>query len=283
MAETSTPRFSELSRSYGTNWTRANVSTLFDWINIAAFNIRCLELCIDRYRKVLRYQMILSMVLSTSSGTLSVSQFGLSESQTVDFWIRIIFTVFSFMIALGSGALKVYQIQERLEAAIRLKNEWTVFSTNIASELQLPIELRHDALYTIDKYKNKYLDLLKTEMDVTDSIKKQVAAELPLPAGMSFDILSLSRILMDICISEMNDFKSSNVRNRDRFTRTVGGGRLRSALVAPPTPELPQPLPAIPESVESINDSVPESVMLEISSPIPNPPPLSPQQPALPA
>lgn len=252
MAENPTPRFSELSRSYGTNWTRSNVNTLFDWINIAAFNIRCLELCIDRYRRVLRYQMILNMVLSTSSGTLSVSQFGFSGSQTVDFWIRIVFTVFSFLIALGSGALKVYQIQERLEAAIRLKNDWTVFSTNIASELQLPIELRHDALYTIDKYKNKYLDLLKTEMDVTDGIKKQVARELPLPAGMSFDILSLSRILMDICISEMNDFKSSNVRNRDRFSRTIGAPTVRRAL------------PALPESPPSINEVVPESVILDI-------------------
>jgi hypothetical protein len=272
MAENPTPRFSELSRSYGSNWTRANVNTLFDWINIAAFNIRCLELCIDMHRRVLRYQMILSMVLSTSSGTLGVSQFGFSGSETVDFWIRVVFTAFSFMIAIGSGALKVYQIQERLESAIRLKNDWTVFSTSIASELQLPIELRHDALYTIDKYKNKYLDLLKTELDVTDAIKKQVARELPLPAGMSFDILSLSRILMDICISEMNDFKSSNVRNRDRFSRTVGATR-----TARPA------LPALPESpLPSINEEIPESVTLDIrpapAPPVPNPPPPSPEQ-----
>jgi hypothetical protein len=280
MAENITPRFSELSRSYGTNWTRSNVGTLFDWINIAAFNIRCLELCIDRYRRVLRYQMILSMVLSTSSGTLSVSQFGFSGSQTVDFWIRIVFTIFSFMIALGSGALKVYQIQERLEAAIRLKNDWTVFSTNIASELQRPIELRHDALYTIDKYKNKYLDLLKTEMDVTDAIKKQVATELPLPAGMTADVLSLSRILMDICISEMNDFKSSNVRNRDRFSRTIGG---RQRALPAPAPQLRLPASPMLPPQRTINEAVPESVTLDVAPPPPNPPPPSPQQLQLPA
>ena len=227
MANNETPRLSGLSQSYGTNWTQTNVGTLFEWINIAAFNIRCLELCIDRYRAFLRYHMILNMVLSTSSGTLSASQFGFSESQTIDFWIRVILTVFSFMIALSAGALKVYQIQERLEAAIRLKNDWLAFSSLIASELQIPIELRHDALYTIDRYKGKYLDLLKTEMDVSDAVKRKVANELPAPAGMTWDNASLSRIMINICISEMNDFKSSNMRNRDRFsrngTRTVQG------------------------------------------------------------
>ncbi len=262
MAENPTPRFSELSRQYGTNWTQTNVATLSEWINISAFNIRCLELCIEKYRRFLRYQMIVNMVLSTTSGTLSVSQFGFTGSESIDFYIKIVFTVFSFLIAISSGALKVYQIQERLETAIRVKNDWTVFSTNIASELQLPIQMRHDALYTIDKYKNKYLDLLKTEMDISDAIRARVGHELPHPAGMNFDTLTLSRILIDVCISEMNDFKSSNVRNRDRFSRgaaTIGGGAttVRQAL-----PELPESPPS------NINEAVPESISLTVRSPL---------------
>lgn len=215
--------------------------------------------------------MILNLFLSTSSGTLSVSQFGITGSQTIDFIIKIIFTVFSFAIAISSGALKIYEIQDRLEAAIRLKNDWTVFSASIASELQLPIELRHDALYIIDRNKSKYLDLLKMEIDASDGIKKKAASELPHPAGMSLDLLSLPRIMIDICISEMNDFKSDNVRNRDRFSRTVGGRTVRPALAV-------NALAAIMEE-QNTNAEVPESIFLDIDSPIPPPPPLPPGQP----
>lgn len=248
MSDNITPRLSDLSRSYGTNWTKTNISTLFDWINISAFNIRCLELCINKYRKLLRYQMILNLVLSTSSGTLSVSQFNMSESQQINIAIKILFITFSFAIAISAGALKIYQIQERLESAIKIKQEWTVFSTAIASELQLPIELRHDALYTIDKNKSKYLDLLKSDCDISESIKKHVAAELPHSSTVSYDLISLPRIMIDICTAEMNDFKSANVKNRDRFSRPVSRAQTASA---PP----------------SRSDDIPANIVLNMTSP----------------
>jgi hypothetical protein len=53
-----------------------------------------------------------------------------------------------------TGYIKIYQIQETLEQYIKMKQEWTVFSTSIASEPQLPIELRRDALFMIIKNKN---------------------------------------------------------------------------------------------------------------------------------
>lgn len=258
MADSSPPRLNDLSRSYGSSWSQTNASTLFEWVNIAAFNIRCLELNILRYRRFLRYQMILNLLLSTGSGTLSVSQFGFSGSETADFWIKIVFTVFSFGIAISAGALKVYEIQDRLEAAIRLKQEWMVFSTAIASELQLPIALRHDALYTIDKNKGKYLDLLKIELDVTDAIKKQVAKELPHPAGIDLNMLSLSRIMVDICISELNDYKSDNTKDRDRLSKTVGATAHPRHAAATASAET---APA------SINEAVPAHITLNFDAP----------------
>ena len=38
----------DLRKSYGTNWTKSNVSVLFEWVTIAAYNIRCLELAKQR-------------------------------------------------------------------------------------------------------------------------------------------------------------------------------------------------------------------------------------------
>lgn len=158
----------DYQRSYGTNWDGKNFNTLYDWINIAAYNIRCLELLSDYYRKILRNHTIMGLIISTLSGTLSVSQFGVSGIQYLPEIINGILTVFTFSIAIYTGALKVYQINEHLEESIKLKQQWVLFSTGIASELQLPLSLRRDAIYLINKNKGVYLELIKTDLEIPD-------------------------------------------------------------------------------------------------------------------
>lgn len=257
MADKTQQRFSELSQSYGSNWTHTNVNTLFEWINIAAFNIRCLEICIIRYRGWIRNQMILNLILSTSSGTISISQFGLTGSQQIDLIIKILLTIFTFLIALSAGALKIYQIQERLEIAIRLKQQWATFATGLSSELQLPIELRIDGLWIIEKNKKTYLDLLNTESDVPDDIKKIVDKELPHPVNMKLDVINLPQILINIADTELTDMESANRKNKDKFS------------IAPL------------KHSDSVNTNVPDKISLVVSPPpsITNPPPVLPASP----
>jgi uncharacterized membrane protein YuzA (DUF378 family) len=145
------------TRSYGTNWTRENLRTLSEWISIAAYNIECLDLSATYYRTIIRNHTVAGLILSTLSGTLSITQFGITQPVLI-MSLNGTFTVFSFVIAILTGWLKIYQIQEQLEIFIKLKQDWTLFSTRLASELQLPRELRRDALYLIIKYKNQYLD-----------------------------------------------------------------------------------------------------------------------------
>ena len=162
--------------------------------------------------------MILNLMLSTSSGTISISQFGFTGSQQADFIVKVFLTIFTFAIALSAGALKIYQIQERLEEAIRLKQQWATFATGISSELQLPIQLRIDGLWIIEKNKKTYLDLLNVECDVSDDIKKIVSEELPHPLNMRLDIVNLPRILINIADCELTDMESANRRNKDKFS-----------------------------------------------------------------
>ena len=230
---------SDLSRQYGTNWTITNVSTLFEWVNIAAFNIRCLELSIEHYRKLIRNQTVMGLIFSTLSGTISVSQFGVSDSSIQSIVLKSLFTVFSFSIAISAGWLKIYQIQERLENCIKLKSDWTVFSTAIASELQLPIELRRDALFMIKKHKDSYLDLMKTEAEIVECVKKAVARELPHPADRQLEIITLPHILIDICNQELADMKSANARNKDRFARAPNASAQKTVAQTAATSVLP--------------------------------------------
>jgi hypothetical protein len=257
MAEDPAQATSDLSRQYGTNWTITNVATLFEWVNIAAFNIRCLELSIEHYRKLIRNQTVLGLIFSTLSGTISVSQFGVTEGSVQSIVLKSLFTVFSFSIAITAGWLKIYQIQERLENCIKLKSDWTVFSTAIASELQLPIELRRDALFMIKKHKDTYLDLMKTDAEIVERVKKTVANDLPHPADRRMEIITLPHILIEICNQELADMKSANARNKDRFARAPNSSAQKTSLGPQ---QVPQP---------TQTSVLPTSVTLTIQPPVP--------------
>jgi len=211
----------DLRKSYGTNWTKSNVSVLFEWVTIAAYNIRCLELAIAHYRRKIRANTILGIVLSTLSGTIATAQAGFPNSVGVNLTIILntIFIVMSFSIAIMTGYIKIYQIQENLELNIKAKQDWISFSADIASELQLPIELRKDALWMIIKNKNIYLDLLKTNLEIPVCITRQAQKDLKTETKLNMDVSSLPRILMDIAIQEMRDI-SIDVKE-DRISSVV--------------------------------------------------------------
>ena len=199
----------DLQRSYGSNWTKTNVNTLFEWITLGAFYIKCLDMSTRQHRSILRNWTIVGLCLSTLCGTIALAQFTIKDNQVASDVLNGIFALFTFSIAVFTGYLKVYQIQE-----------WIVFSTAIASELQLPIELRRDAVYLIIKNKNQYLNLLKVDLEIADSIKKQAIKDLPNAESMRLDLSTLPRIIMDIGLQELQDLNSAGIRNKDRFSHS---------------------------------------------------------------
>ena len=211
----------DLRKSYGTNWTKANVSVLFEWITIAAYNIRCLEMATDYYRKRIRVNVIVGLVLSTLSGTAAALQAAFPTSMAIDVTIglNVVFVVLTFTIAIMTGYIKIYQIQENLESSIKSQQDWIIFSTELASELQLPTELRRDALWMIIKNKNGYLDLLKTKLEIPDCIAIKAKKEFEQETQLTMDVGSLSHIMIDIILQEMRDIGVTN--KGDRLTSVV--------------------------------------------------------------
>ena len=213
-----TPTENELQRKYGTNWTEKNFQTILNWTFIAAFHIQSLEYAIDHYKKIIRNNIVLGLVLSTASGTISSTRLGMNDNSPLNFSLNILFTAMSFTIAIFTGTIKIYQIQERLENFIKLKQDWIVFSTTLASELQLPVNLRHDAYYIIIKNKSKYLDLLKIDNDIPNFIKEKVRNKLinknkngPLKNHIdSLNITNLSDIIIQISSNENERFDIEN-------------------------------------------------------------------------
>jgi hypothetical protein len=165
----------DLTRTFGTNWTPNNVRTLINWLNIASFTIKALEKSIFICRSQIRLNTILGLVLSTASGSISVTQYSGSYNIMA---LNILFTVMSFMIAITTGYIKIYQIQERLEIYIKTKQEWTTFVSVISTEMDLPIPLRQNALYLISTNKEKYLNLMNVDFEIFSSVKKQIDSEM---------------------------------------------------------------------------------------------------------
>jgi len=228
-ASPQTNKQADLQRSYGTNWTKANVETLNEWITIAAFNIQILTYASQYHQRLLRNNIILGLLLSTASGTISAARFGLQSSALTDNVLNGLFTAMSFLIALFTGCLKVYSIQERLEEFLRIKQEWIVFSTAITSELQLPTQLRHDALYTIVKNKAKYLDLLKANPEIPPFCLDRVKKEFGNVGDADVDATNLPKTMLSIAATELLSFDTeakcpaAGVAGTTGATATVAG------------------------------------------------------------
>jgi len=152
----------------GENWNKYNINTLKTWMCTALHKIEVLDNAIKRYKAYIKFNVIWALILSTASGTISASTISLTGRE--GFILNIIFTIMSFFIAIVSGIIKIWQIQENIELYIKLKQEWALFSIKIISELNKELILRRDATSLIEYYNNKYLELTKTEIDISKSI-----------------------------------------------------------------------------------------------------------------
>ena len=139
------------------------LETFGNWINVSAYKIECLDLAIKTYRSRLQAFILLSLILSTLSGTVSVAQFG-SYSASLKLFLNTALTITSFIVALLTGAVKTLKLQETLEEYINLKLRWVSLSAKITNEIYLPKRLRRNAEDLICENKGLFLDLLKIDI-----------------------------------------------------------------------------------------------------------------------
>ncbi len=185
----------------GEDWQPEIVHTLVQWTQISAVYLEIMTTATDHYRRVLRKNTIINLVFSTIASTASLSTFNINETTypTAGLVLKGLFSLFTIILTLSTGYIKVFQVQEKLETAIRLKQEWAVFGSKISSEMQLPPSLRKNAIWLIVKMKDNYLDLIKSDMGVSKEIIRNTA----LDAGLRERDLRLSQLFTRIMKSEM--------------------------------------------------------------------------------
>jgi hypothetical protein len=161
----------------GDNWTQENIHTLTQWAHIAAMSCDLYNESTIYYRNLMRRNTVFNLIVSSFAGIASLSQFSLDAqtNEILSFLLKGFFSLASILVALNSGFLKIYEVQERLEGSIRLQNAWTQFGSRLSSEMQLPVSLRKDALYMIVKLKETYHELIKDQIQVNKNILAKVA------------------------------------------------------------------------------------------------------------
>jgi hypothetical protein len=153
------------------------LETFNDWISVASYKIECLDLAIQIYRWRLQTCILLGLLLSTASGTISVTQFG-NYSPRLKFGLNLVLTITSFAVALLTGIVKTFKLQENLEKYINLKQSWVSFSAKISNEIYLPKKMRGNAETLIKDNKARFLDLLKVDVPIPKEISVLAAKHL---------------------------------------------------------------------------------------------------------
>ena len=178
-----------------------NMKILTEWIHYAAVYLDILSEATEGCKKTLRMNTIINLIVSTLASTISVSTFNTNEenSPKTALTLKIVFTILTFTLTIAAGYIKVYQIQEKLENSLRLKQEWALFGSKISSEMQLPLILRKNAIFLISTMKGTYLDLVKSDM----GIKKDIIRRMAVRSGLKEDDLTLSELFERIIKNEV--------------------------------------------------------------------------------
>ena len=155
------------------NWCKDDIVTIISWVAIGRRKIREMELIVEHNRLFMRTVTFYNLIFSTASGTVGVATIeNAALAKETRFWCNVAVVLASYMITMLTGALKICQVQENLELAIKYKQDWIGFAAEIASEIQLPDAYRRESQFIINKNRAKYLELLKLDIEVPKSVER---------------------------------------------------------------------------------------------------------------
>jgi hypothetical protein len=143
------------------DWTYEHIRTLIYWMNIANINVFLLDASIQYYKKIVMQVMAFTFLFSSLSTTISLSQLGIDEKNNPNLSsaIKYTFVVASTISTILVGYVKLFKLQEMMDANIEMHKDWLEFATKISGELQMPKHLRTPALKLLQDMKDSYIGL----------------------------------------------------------------------------------------------------------------------------
>jgi hypothetical protein len=158
-------------------WDIANTTTIVDWINTANLYILLLDTYLKHLKRILRVNTLWSLLISSVTSTISITQFTITENQhpELSFVIKAIIFVTSLFTSLITGYIKVEKIQEKIEQVTSDREKWMKFMNTLTNELQVSSKLRNDAEMIIKSHREYFNNLTFKRIDVPNVIQENVS------------------------------------------------------------------------------------------------------------
>lgn len=154
-------------------WDIANTTTIIDWINNANLYVFMLDTYLKSLRRLLRLNTLWSLVISSITSTISVTQFTINDSEypEMSFAIKGVIFITSLMTSLITGYIKVEKIQEKIETIDASREKWMKFMTSLTNELQVSSKLRTNAEDIITKNRVVFNELTFKRIEIPQQIQ----------------------------------------------------------------------------------------------------------------
>jgi hypothetical protein len=187
------------------DWTFEHIRTLITWLNYSNVNLFLIDMSIKYFKMILSQVMAYTLLFSTISSTISISQLGISESETPALYkgVQYTFIAASTLSTLLIGYVKLFKVQESLDTNTGLYKQWLTFSTRISSEFQMPVHMRASALELLQAMKNEYIELFCKNANIPFPVQRS--------ANLYFQRNLGATAIRHGCLSRPNYIKRTNV------------------------------------------------------------------------
>jgi hypothetical protein len=159
----------------GKEWNLSNYTTILNWLNMANLNNLLLDFTIAHYRGIVNRVTVITLIVSSVASTISLLQFSNSTDTIGYFVVQIITVILSFITSILAGYLKITRMNDLLEEAQARHQAVIEFITELSIQLQLPINIRTNALKLIMSRQKDSKTLLASEINIPKSVKKTVS------------------------------------------------------------------------------------------------------------
>lgn len=198
-------------------WNVSNTENIVRWISTCNLNTLLLKTYLNNLKYILRVNTLWSLLISSITSTISVTQFTISDitNPTLSLAIKIVIFVTSIFTSLITGYIKVEKIQETIELVEDHKNQWSNLMFYLLSELQVSIDLRNRADHIIKKKQEDFNNINSKNIVVPSNIRETVSRILVEKRYLEYTKeKNLCCNLSHCC--RINQFHNFNVANTKR-------------------------------------------------------------------
>ena len=158
-------------------WDITNTITIVEWVNACNLYVLVMDTYLSRLRSVLRVNTLWSLLISSITSTVSITQFTINESEYPLMSILVKGAIFltSIITSLITGYIKVEKIQERIEQVDKTRYKWLQFLFRLTSELQVGAKLRNNAEELICNNRAEFNKLSSKRLEVPKYVERAVS------------------------------------------------------------------------------------------------------------